>query len=538
MVIAVSFARWSKTWSVVPLLVTLSMVGACSTAQDVAGAGQPAEETTTAPTDSTTQTTGSPTTTQSGDLPEGFGPGPDGSGLDRFYNQQVSWTDCGSGTECASIWVPLSYSDPDGAAITIRAKRDPAHDPDQRRGSLFINPGGPGVSGIKYLSYSGIDRSVQTVYDIVGFDPRGVGQSTPVDCESDSHIDTYLASDPTPDTPAELHELQDLWSQFTAGCVQLSGPLLGHVSTVEVAQDLDVMRAVVGDRKLNYFGSSYGTDIGAHYAALFPDYVGRMVLDGAVDPLQSRHDTYIGQARGFETQVTEYLKGCVSKGNCPLGDSVEAGRTRLQQFFKELDQNPLPTRDGRPLTEGLGLIGVILPLYGKENWPYLSQALTEAFRGSGDLLLYFADLYADREGGKFTNNSAEANPAVNCLDHPESETIGSLEAMRPEFLKASPTFGAGAVWWGYGCSNWPVTSQEEQPDFEAFGAPPIIAIGTTRDPATPYPQAVALAKLLSSGVLLTRDGDGHLAYGHNDCIDDTVNKFLISGTVPPDGKTC
>jgi hypothetical protein len=247
----------------------------------------------------------------------------------------------------------------------------------------------------------------------------------------------------------------------------------------------------------------------------------------------------VAQSKGFETALTAYLEDCVAKGNCPLGDSVEAGRTRLQQFFKDVDQQPLPTQDGRELTEGLAVLGVILPLYGKETWSLLTQAMQEALNGSGNTLLFLADFYADRSGGGYKTNRLEINPAVNCLDNPENETISSLEAKRDEFVKASPTFGPTAVYWGYGCSNWPVKAAEESPDYSADGAPPIVVVGTTRDPATPYHQAVSLAEILSSGVLLTREGDGHGAYGvGNSCIDNSLDTYLIDGTVPPDGKQC
>jgi pimeloyl-ACP methyl ester carboxylesterase len=519
-------------------LVSALVLAGCSGAADIAN-GTPTSS--TQASGSTEGPNDSPTTGPAdlADLPEGFGEGPPGSGLQRFVDQEVSWEPC-EGGECADIWVPLDYDDPDGLAITLKAKRKTATDDAKRRGSLFINPGGPGESGIEYLGFIGLPDNVRAMYDVVGFDPRGVASSTPVDCLSDSDLDAYIASDPTPDDDQEVQQLEDGFATFSQGCVDESGPLVEHLSTVEVARDLDLMRQLVRDKKLNFFGASYGTYIGATYAGLFPKKVGRMVLDGAVDPLADPHKVAVHQTAGFQTALDAYLQDCIDKGNCPLGDSVAEGEQSFIDFFKSLDQSPLPTSSGRDLTEGLGFLGVIVTLYSKESWPYLTQAMQQALSGSGDTLLALADFYNHRKAdGTFTGNSTEANPAVNCLDHPQDVSVQQIEGNEQEFLKASNVFGRVGMWFDYGCSNWPVTSTEKQPDFSAKGAPPIVVVGTTRDPATPYEQAVKLADELDSGVLLSRDGDGHTAYGSgNSCIDDAINGFLLSGAPPADGKQC
>lgn len=521
-------------------------LGACGGAADVArdaastsgGAPTSAEQPTASSPSSDTPSTLSPPTS-SGDVPQGFGDGPSGTGIDRFYDQKVEWTTCGS-AECAEIWVPLDYADPDGQAITLEAKRNPADDESNRRGSLIINPGGPGGSGVDFVDYIPLDSSITDVYDVVGFDPRGVARSTPVDCLSDAQLDDYLASDPTPDDDAEVQQLQDYWSQFTSGCEAKSGALLGHLSTVEVARDMDVVRAVVGDDKLDYLGASYGTYIGATYAGLFPDKVDRMVLDGAVDPEASPKSSEINQAAGFDTALTAYLQDCVRNGSCPLGDDVNSARDRLIALFQELDSEPLPTSSGRDLTEGLAFYGVILPLYSKDNWPYLTTALQEALSGSGDTLLLLSDSYSGRQpDGSYSDNSLEVQPAVSCLDHPEHKTVDQIQAEGQRFIRRSPVFGPAAMWWPYACSNWPESSAEPQPDFSAVGAPPIVVVGTTRDPATPYQQAVNLARELDSGVLLSRDGDGHTSLGAgNTCIDTAISTYLVEGTPPDDGTEC
>jgi pimeloyl-ACP methyl ester carboxylesterase len=367
-----------------------------------------------------------------------------------------------------------------------------------------------------------------------------VATSTPIDCLSDSDLDTYIASDPTPDNAEEVQQLEDGYAKFSQGCVDKSGPLVEHVSTVEVARDMDLMRQLFGDKKLNLFGASYGTYIGATYAGLFPKNVGRMVLDGAVDPLADPHRAALDQTAGFQTALDAYLQDCIDKGNCPLGDTVAEGEQQFIDFFNQLDQNPLPTSSGRDLTEALGFLGVIVTLYSQKSWPYLTQAMQQGLSGSGDTLLALADFYNNRKpDGTFAENSAESNPAVNCLDHPQNVSVQQIEGNEKEFVKASNVFGRVGMWFDYGCSNWPVKSTEKKPDFSAKGAPPIVVVGTTRDPATPYEQAVKLADELDSGVLLSRDGDGHTAYNSgNSCIDDAINNFFLTGNPPPDGKKC
>lgn len=524
---------------------TAALLAGCASAQDVATSTGSSTATPTFTSDTPPPSTPptsptNPPTTGSTSLPKGFGAGPAGSGLQRFYDQQITWTSCGGGDSCAHVWVPLDYKDPGGQAITLALKRAPATDPGQRRGSLFINPGGPGGSGVDYLDYVNLDPSVTKVYDVIGFDPRGVARSTPVECLSDSDLDAYVASDPTPDDPAEIQDFQNTWTHYTTGCQQHSGPLLAHVSTIEVARDLDILRALVGDKKLNYFGASYGTYIGATYAALFPKNVDRMVLDGAVDPQADPHTTELAQAAGFDQALTSYLKYCVGQGSCPLGNSVDAARQRLIQLFKDLDTSPLPTSSGRKVTEGLAFLGVIVPLYSRDSWSYETTALNEALNGSGDTLLLLSDLYTNRQpDGTYKDNSIEVQSPVNCLDHPEHESLSQIEAGASEFVKKSPTFGAAATWWPYACSNWPVKASEPQPDYSAKGAPPIVVVGTTRDPATPYQQAVNLANELDSGVLLSRNGDGHTAYGAgNACINTAIDTYLATGKPPADKTMC
>ncbi|MEJ7628902.1 MAG: alpha/beta hydrolase [Nocardioidaceae bacterium] len=523
-----------------------ALLVACGTAQDIGVTGPTRTgDATTEPTPGLPSATG-PTTPPTASipptqgLPQGFGQGPPGTGLARFYDQQVSWTPCGSPDTCASIWVPLDYDHPDDQAITIKAKLRPASNSAHPNGTLFINPGGPGASGIDYLGFIQLGASVTQDYDVVGFDPRGVGQSTPVHCLSDHDLDVYIAADPSPDTSSEVSVLQQQWEHFTRGCVENSGPLLGHVSTIEAARDMDILRAVVKDPSFNFYGASYGTYLGATYAAIFPAKVGRMVLDGAVDPEASPRASELAQTAGFQTALTAYLTDCVGSGSCPLGSSVDSAQQQLVSLFEQIDAKPLPTSSGRQLTEGLAFFGFILPLYSKDSWTYETQALEQALGGNGDLLLFLSDQYTDRQAsGHYADNGIQVQPAVSCLDHPEHETISEIQAGASDFLDASPVFGQVATWFPYGCSNWPVSSTLPTPDYSAKGAPPIVVVGTTRDPATPYQQAVQLSHELDSGVLLSRDGDGHTAYSSgNVCIDTAIDTFLSAGTPPADGTMC
>ena len=457
--------------------------------------------------------------------------------LRAFYEQQLEWDACGSGQECAEVDVPLDYARPAGSTVTLELRRSPAEgDP---RGTLFVNPGGPGASGVDYTSFfvDGAGADVVANYDVVGFDPRGVGTSEPIDCLGTEAMDRYVASDPDPDDAAEAEAFVAYVRELGEGCVRSSGALAEHVSTQEVARDLDVLRAVVGDEKLTYYGASYGTYIGATYAELFPKRVGRMVLDGAVDPTLSNADTNLEQARGFETALRAYAADCVEQGDCPLGDSAAAVVDRIAELLTELDESPMPTDDpDRPLTQALGFYGVALPLYDERSWGFLTQALEAALADNGSVLLLFADQYLSRTEDGYSDNSAEVIAAVNCLDRPTDTSEADVEATIPEFEEASPTFGRVFAWSVAGCGAWPVRSPlEPLESYDAEGAAPIVVVGTTRDPATPYEWAVSLAEQLSSGVLVTRDGDGHTGYSQgNDCVDDAVDDYLVKGKVPVD----
>jgi pimeloyl-ACP methyl ester carboxylesterase len=461
--------------------------------------------------------------------------------LARFYDQSLGWRDCGR-DKCARLTVPLDYDHPEGKTLDLAVLKVPAQDPGGKAHALVVNPGGPGGSGVSYAAAGSLQfgTPLSRAYDIVGFDPRGVGQSDPLECVDTKQLDALVAFDPDPDNLAERNQMDRLIRGFGEGCLRHSGDLARHMSTREVARDLDILRAALGERKLNYLGASYGTLLGATYADLFPGNVGRFVLDGAIDPALSNEQLSLAQAHGFETALRAYVKDCVDRGDCFLGRTVDDGVARIQAFLAQVEKAPLPTGDTRDLTEGLAMLGIWMPLYVKDYWGQLTTGLKQAMDdGRGSVLLGLADLYTSRGPSGFTDNSMEALYAVNCLDHDDSIPTDQVPAHFKAFEKASPTFGRAFAFGLSTCSQWPVQSGQHTVALHAVGAPPIVVIGTTRDPATPLAWAKALADELQSGRLITRDGDGHTAFQRgNSCVDDAVEGFLIKGIVPKDGLSC
>ncbi|MFJ4329770.1 MULTISPECIES: alpha/beta hydrolase [unclassified Streptomyces] len=470
--------------------------------------------------------------------------------LSPYYEQKLAWRDCGvPGFQCATMKAPLDYAEPGQGDVRLAVARKKATGPGKRLGSLLVNPGGPGGSAIGYLQqYAGIGypAKVRAQYDMVAVDPRGVARSEPVECLDGREMDAYTQTDATPDDAAETDKLVDAYKEFAEGCGADAPKLLRHVSTVEAARDMDVLRAVLGDEKLTYVGASYGTFLGATYAGLFPDRAGRLVLDGAMDPSLPARRLNLEQTEGFETAFQSFAKDCVRQPDCPLGGkdtSPDQVGKNLKSFFDDLDAKPLPAgdADGRKLTESLATTGVIAAMYDEGAWQQLRESLTSAIKekdGAG--LLVLSDSYYEREADGGYSNLMFANAAVNCLDLPAAfSSPDEVRAALPEFEKASPVFGEGLAWSSLNCAYWPVQPTGEPHRIEAAGATPIVVVGTTRDPATPYRWAEALSDQLSSGRLLTYEGDGHTAYGRgSSCIDSAINTYLLSGTAPEDGKRC
>jgi len=460
--------------------------------------------------------------------------------LAPFYSQRLDWRECDGPFECATLTVPVSYDDPTGPTLGVNVVRLPASG--DRLGSLVLNPGGPGGSGVDYARAARAVTSdpVREAYDVVGFDPRGVASSDPIDCLDDAQTDAFIAADASPDTPAEESEATRLSAAFGAACEQRSPQLVAHIGTEDVARDLDVLRAALGDPRLTYLGKSYGTAIGATYAELFPRNVGRMVLDGAMDPSLDSVQLSKGQAAGFELALRRFAEACPTIADCPLSSNPEEGVQQVRDFLARTDAAPLTTDQGRPLTEALAVLGIIGSLYSRDGWEVLSAALGLAFGGDGSALLSIGDRYTDRESdGSYSSNANDAIYAVNCWDKPATPDAAATARLAEQWGREHPTFGAYLAWGMLPCATWPGHSATEPHAVVAPGTPEILVIGTTNDPATPVEWARALAGQLSKGVLLEWQGDGHTAYSRGSgCIDEKVDAFYLEGIVPPDGTVC
>ncbi|MGJ5898015.1 alpha/beta hydrolase [Streptomyces niveiscabiei] len=467
--------------------------------------------------------------------------------LSSYYGQKLRWRSCGvPGFECATMKAPLDYAEPAQGDVRLAVARKKATGPGERLGSLLVNPGGPGGSAVGYLQqYAGIGypAQVRARYDMVAVDPRGVARSEPVECLDGRAMDAYTQTDTTPDDQRETDALVAAYRKFAEGCGADAPELLRHMSTVEAARDMDILRAALGDPKLTYVGASYGTFLGAMYAGLFPGRVGRLVLDGAMDPSLTARRMNLDQTAGFETAFQSFAKDCVRHPDCPLSGTPAQVGAGLKAFFRRLDAHPIPAgdADGRRLGEALATTGVIAAMYDESTWEQLREALSSAIReNDGAGLLVLADSYYERDSAGRYANLMFANAAVNCLDLPSAyATPDEVRAALPAFEKASPVFGEGMGWASLTCAHWPVRATGAPHRITAQGSAPILVVGTVRDPATPYRWAEALAGQLSAGRLLTYDGDGHTAYGRGSaCVDSAINTYLLAGTVPPPGKRC
>ncbi|MFF7650104.1 alpha/beta hydrolase [Streptomyces sp. NPDC007983] len=483
---------------------------------------------------------------------------PGSSGLPRsLTGQKPRWKECAAPTarqgtgkapggdwECADLTVPLDWAKPDGETIDLAMIRAKATGPGKRIGSLVFNFGGPGGSGVSSLpGFSGDYEKLRAGYDLVSFDPRGVGESEGVTCRSDKEIDAAEAVDGTPDDAAEIKAATADARKYMAGCEKRSGKVLPHVDTVSAARDMDLMRQVLGDRKLSYFGISYGTELGGVYAHLYPRHVARAVLDAVVDPSADTEDGSLAQARGFQLALDNYLRDCARKGlACPVGDDPKAGAEKIVTLLKRLDKKPLETDSGRKLTEGGALGGIAAALYSEDSWKYLTLGLQEALTlGKGNLLLAMSDSMSGRDDkGRYSNINA-ANTAINCADEKKRYTVSDVKERLPRFREASKVFGDYLAWSLLACTGWPVDGRTDTPDVSAEGSAPVLVVGNTGDPATPYAGARTMARELGRGVgvEVTYRGQGHGAYNSgNACMTKTVNAYLLDGKVPAGGKTC
>jgi pimeloyl-ACP methyl ester carboxylesterase len=466
--------------------------------------------------------------------------------LKPFYTQVLTWKSCNSGMQCASAKAPLDWENPAKDSIKLALIRHRATN-GKPIGSLLINPGGPGASGFDFLRDNldyAVGKPLQKNFDVVGFDPRGVGHSSAVSCFKDpKKMDSYLYDL----LPAEvgtdkwITELEDSNKAFAAECVKFTGPLLGFVDTVSAARDLDLLRAILGDTKLNYLGYSYGTLLGATYADLYPEKTGKLVLDGAVDPATTNFEVSATQAQGFESALRAFLKDCFTQKDCPFSGSVDQAMDSIRHLLDSLDANPIKSKDGRELGSSSMTTAIILPLYSADNWKYLRQLFGQVIdKHDAEYAFYLADIYNDRnEDGTYSTNGTEAFIAINCLDYSYDDDLTTMRAEEAELVKLAPVLGRQLAYGGTSCEDWPFASKRDRVAIHAKGSSDILVIGTTNDPATPYIWAKNLAGELENGHLVSFTGEGHTAYNKgSSCVDKTVESYFIDGTVPTADPQC
>ena len=483
-------------------------------------------------------------------------------GLERFYSQPVTWSGCEpfttgrdnraafrtKGVECARVEVPLDYAnwdgaDPGGETASIGLLRRPAGDQANRIGSLLVNPGGPGASGM--VAAAALAKQVATNelgerFDLVGFDPRGIGVSTPpLRCRTTEEHDAERLDLDVDTSPAGVAQTERENADYAALCKQRVGEtLLANVGTRDVAKDLDVLRSALGDRQLSYLGYSYGTRIGTAYAQAYPGNVRAMVLDGALDPAQDPVEEIIEQVGAFQSAFQAFAENCAGEGDCPLGTDPAGAVTRFRELVDPLIERPLDVK-GRKLSYTDATTGVIYALYDDQAWELLDQGLTELAGGNGAVLLYLADSYLGRSGGEYSTLT-DAFTAVRCVDEPPlTDRAAAVEADR-KAREAAPFLDDGQSPSGAldVCAFWPVPPTSSPGTPTLTGLPPTVVVSTTGDPATPYDAGVALAQALG-GRLLTYEGTQHTAFLQGiDCVDDAAIAYLVEGTLPAEGARC
>jgi len=467
------------------------------------------------------------------------------------FDTNVAWSDCGDGFECGTLTVPVDWRTPTSTdRVGLALIRHRAESPDERVGSLVVNYGGPGESGVEYLrtAFSRLPATTRTHFDVVSFDPRGTGASRPIDCVDDAFLDLGAGFPAVPTTTAQLDAIHRYSDQFARGCAQRMGAYAGQVGTRNVARDLEAIRLALGESKLDYLGYSYGTIVGTAYAQMFPTTVGRMVLDGPPDYSLKDRDYAYQQARGFMNALSGFLDWC-QQTTCSL-TGAGAPRDVLQRLITQVDQQPLPasyvvngvTRDGK-LTSSLLESGVLAMLYDRSRgWPALADALLSAARdGQGATLLQFADQYSGRNPDGTWSPLVEANAVISCVDRPggaapkpatELADIATFQAQLPPW---------GGSWATASCAGMPKPAKGDKLGAMTVRATlPILVIGTTGDPATPYAGAQALVGRITGSQLLTFDSTEHTGFGRgiSACVDDAVDTYLLSGTLPAAGTHC
>jgi pimeloyl-ACP methyl ester carboxylesterase len=458
-----------------------------------------------------------------------------------FVVNPIEWKACDGSTstevECGNIEVPFDYANPDQGSFVLYVKRHNATNPADRVGSMMVNPGGPGFGGSSladdaqyYFSQDIIDH-----FDIIAWDPRGTGESTPsVNCVDT--FDEYFGLDSPPETPDEKQALIDASQAFNDKCEEKSGTILPYISTKASAQDINSLRLALGEEKVSFFGFSYGSELGTTWATMFPETVRAIVVDGAVDPNASSIQEGMNQAKGFEGQLAAFLKQCSEKTTCAFhnGGNAEAAFDKL---VIDIDSKPLEvSKDRTPVTQGVLFTAVAQAMYSDYYWPQLSEALNDAQLGDGKGILQLYDDYYQRNTDGTYGNELEAFLAISCLDDPGATSTEEVDSHIEEFIAAAPRLG-GNFAYGYSCALWPV-KQADRVTITGKSAGPIVVVGTTGDPATPLSSTRKMALGLEQGILIVVDANQHTGYGANNCVVKAVDDYLIKLIVPANELTC
>jgi pimeloyl-ACP methyl ester carboxylesterase len=458
-----------------------------------------------------------------------------------FIVNPIEWKPCSGSTstevECGNIEVPFDYADPDQGSFVLYVKKHNASSPADRIGSMMVNPGGPGFGGSSladdaqyYFSQDLIDR-----FDIIAWDPRGTGESTPaVNCVDT--FDEYFGLDSPPETPEEKQALIDASQAFNDKCAENSGTILPYISTMASAQDINSLRLALGEEKVSYFGFSYGSELGTTWATMFPETVRAIVVDGAVDPNASSVQEGMNQAKGFEGQLTTFLKQCSEKTTCAFHNGGIA-EDAFDKLVLDIDTTPLEVSKDRTLvTQGVLFTAVAQAMYSDYYWPQLSEALHDAQLGDGKGILQLYDDYYQRNEDGTYGNELEAFLAISCLDDPGATSTEEVDLHIEEFITAAPRLG-GNFAYGYSCALWPVR-QAAKVAITGKGAGPIVVIGTTGDAATPLESTRKMALGLEQGILIVVGANQHTGYGANNCVVKAVDEYLIKLKVPANETTC
>jgi len=450
----------------------------------------------------------------------------------------ITWDDCGyeGYLECGSLDVPFDYDDPTKGSFSLYLVRNPADDPSERIGSLLVNPGGPGFGGSVLAENADFiyGQDVLDRFDIVGWDPRGTGRSTPaIDCVES--FDDYFTADPTPSDEQQQEDLEIASREFVEACEENSGEILPWVSTNASVRDMDTIRRALGEETISYFGFSYGSELGATWVTAFPDTVRVAVLDGSVDPNADSIEGVLQQNRGFEAALATFLAQCSESTMCAFHNGGNA-EGAFDALMNRLDENPIPTSDGRPdLTRGMAITGVVQAMYDDAYWPELEVALSGAAEGDGNGLLSLFDEYFQRQPDGTYTNDLEAFLNILCADDPTRMTIEEADQYVPQYNEAGPRLSPGTTG-DYTCTFWPA-ARDPRADITGKGAGPIVVIGTTGDAATPLKGTRNMAKVLEDGRLIVVDADRHTGYTSSLCAQKAVDSYLIDLTTPAERGT-